>query len=131
MAGSIKQFVYVTDLGDLFAISRDESNMEGVLSGIASDMTEADIVNINYFLPSNVDPRGAWFASTTTVKKKKITLPRPADYIDIITGAGVRTNRSFVDPETGETFVFTGVYNENIKPVVFAGDTGLNDGDAG
>lgn len=131
MAGSRKLFVYVTDLGDMFAIERDESNMESALGGIASDMTGADVANINYFLPSNVEPRVALFASTTTTRTKEIVMPRPADYLDIVSGAGATTNRQFVDLATGETFRFTGVRNEAFKPVVYDQDTGLNDGDAG
>lgn len=130
MSGSRKQFVYVTGLGDLFAIEADESNVENVLTtALDSDMTDADVQNINYFLPSNVSPRYAWFKSTTTVRKKKIIIPRLDYFNDLITGAGLFTQRGFVDPDTGETFVFSGAYPERFRPVVFSADTGLNDGD--
>ena len=127
---SRKAFVYVTDLGDLFAITRDESNMENALTGNASDLSAADVASVNYYLPSNVEPRSANYTSTTTSRVKTIALPRPADYLAALTGDESRVLRSFVDTDTGETFRFTGAINEQFKPVVFSIDTGLNDGDA-
>lgn len=131
MAGSKKQFVYVTDLGDLFAIELDESNMEGViLSALSSDMTAADAAAIRYFVPSNVEPRYARYQSTTTVRTKKIILPRYADYLDAKERAGVRVAVSFEDAATGETFVLQNAFPEQSRPAVVEFDEGLNDGDA-
>lgn len=131
MAGSLKYFVYVDDFGGLWAIKRDESNIENMLTTtFDSDLTTADIGTVRYEMPQNITPRFATFASTSTVKTKKITVPRPADYQDLFLGGGTTTVNSFVDALTGETFVLQSLTSESVTPVVVAYDTGLNDGDA-
>lgn len=129
MSGSLKYFVYVDDFDALWAMKRDESNIELMLNTTSdSDLQEADLAVVRYELPQNIIPRTATYVSTTTVRTKTITIPRRADYVALFAGTA-GANQTFTDP-SGEIFRLQSLNSETVRPVVFAEDTGLNDGDA-
>ena len=125
MAGSIKYFVYTDDVGALHAYKADESNSE--IFGTTHDAT---LGVPKYTIPQNLGMRKAHYASTTSVRTKTIVVPSKVLYDDLASGSQTAVGLSFIDDTFGETFVFTGLTPEKIKPVVIPHDTGLQDGDA-
>lgn len=122
MAGSNKWFVYTTDDGQDFAINLDESNTESV-NGSTQDYVPA--IAIKYSLPRNVRPRRAIYASADG--KRTITCICLTQTIY----NGVLTNQSSItDPIGGGTLGLVRIRPEIITRLPFAGDTGLDDGDA-
>ena len=132
MAGSLKYFRYQLDNGDIFAIYADESNMESIHvdpPAFEYDVTTANLPTVTYKLPANVDPRKARYKSLTSPRVREIIVPTQAMYNDLVSATGAQGLRSFVDPDTAETFTFRGVTPELVKPIVISEDTGLIDGD--
>ena len=123
MAGSMKYVSYTDDLDKKWALKHDESNWEAI-NGDTADITPANIAAHLYEVPGNIIPRFATFRSTTTTKVRRIVLATRSVYTTYIQGGG---DREFT--EDGETFALVGVTPEFMRPLVFAADTGLNDGD--
>lgn len=123
MAGSNKWFVYTTDDGTDFAINLDESNTEAV-NGATQDYVPA--VSIKYNLPRNVKPRAAYYASADGSRVLRCVALTQTIY------NGIPTNVSSIsDPLTpANTLGLIRIRPEIITRLPFAGDTGLNDGDA-
>lgn len=122
MAGSNKWFVYTTDDGVDFAIQLDESNTEAV-NGATQDYVPA--VAIKYALPKNVRPRRATYASADGSRTINCVCLTRTIY------DGVPANQSSItDPIGGGVLGLVRVRPEIITRLPFAGDTGLNDGDA-
>jgi hypothetical protein len=123
MAGSNKWFVYTTDAGTDFALYADESNTEAV-NGATQDYVAG--VAIQYALPKNVTPRTAYYRSADGNRTIKCYALTQTIY------GGIPANvTSIGDPITpGSTLGLIRLRPEVIKRLPFAGDTGLNDGDA-
>lgn len=122
MAGSNKWFVYTTDDGTDFALYADESNTEAV-NGATQDYVPA--VAIKYALPKNVRPRRAVYANADGSR----TITCYALTQSIYTGIPANAS-SITDPIGGGTLGLVRIRPEVITRLPFAGDTGLNDGDA-
>lgn len=127
MAGSKKWTFYETDDGEQWGLIRDESNVEGVVIA-DGDVDIPTGSSIKYSVPANVRPRYATYKSETTVKVRRVTIPTRALYDDLASAIPNSTSKTFT--EDGEVFRLQGLSPERIRPVVFSGDTGLNDGDA-
>lgn len=123
MAGSRKKVSYTDGLGETWALDVDESNWESV-NGNGYDVTDTNVGDHTYLLPPNVRPRMAWYRSETTVKVRKVPLATATIYLNLLLGSGVREF-----DEGGETFKFYRLEPESFRPIVFALDTGLNEGD--
>lgn len=131
MAGSKKYIKYFDNAGNPWALLRDESNVEGVIATDASiDITAADVGTHKWLVPRNLEPRVAFFKSTTTTKRREVVIPTIEAYDDLLNGDLLLTVRNFTDPDIGELFAFTGARPETIRPVVADIDTGETDGDA-
>lgn len=122
MAGSNKWFVYTTDDGTDFALLADESNTEAV-NGAVQDFVPN--VAIKYALPKNVRPRRAVYSNNDGSRVITCYCLTQTVY------NGVPTNQSSItDPIGGGTLGLVRIRPEIISRLPFAGDTGLNDGDA-
>ena len=122
MAGSNKWFVYTTDDGTDFALYADESNTEEV-NGATQDYVPA--VAIKYALPKNIKPRRAVYANAEGTRTITCFCLTQAIY------NGVPANKSSInDPLGTGTLGLIRIRPEVITRLPFAGDTGLNDGDA-
>lgn len=122
MAGSNKWFVYTTDDGTDFALYADESNTEAV-NGSIQDYVPA--VAIKFALPKNVRPRRAVYASADGTRTVTCYCLTQTIY------NGVPANvSSITDPLGTGTLGLIRIRPEVITRLPFAGDTGLNDGDA-
>lgn len=123
MAGSLKFFVYTTDLGDTFGLFADESNIEAV-GGDGSDYTGTPAVS--YQLPRNVRPRFAVYSNADKTRNINIPIPTQALYNTIQTDTP-----SITDPIAGTgTLTLTRKVPERMRLMPVAADTGLDDGDA-
>lgn len=122
MAGSLKWFVYTTDLGDDYALKLDESNTEAVNGGTQDFLNDGTVV---YALPRNLVPRKAFYSNADGSRVISCVCLTEAIY------DGVPTNlRSITDPIAGTgTLNLVRVRPERIT-LPFGNDTGLNDGDA-
>lgn len=116
MAGSLKWFIYTTDLGDTFGAFLDESNTEAV-NGAAGDLGAG--ATIDYSLPKNVKPRYARYASFDQTIVRKCVLLSPA----------ATPPASFTDQVSGTEVLLIGSFGE-IRQIPNGADTGLLDGDA-
>lgn len=122
MAGSNKWFVYTTDDGTDFALYADESNTEAV-NGSTQDYVAA--VAIKYALPKNVRPRRAVYANADGSRTITCYCLTQSIY------NGIPANvTSIPDPIGSGTLALVRIRPEVITRLPFAGDTGLNDGDA-
>jgi len=122
MAGSNKWFVYTTDDGTDFALYADESNTEAV-NGATQDYVPS--VAIRYALPKNVRPRRAVYANAAGTRTITCFALTPTIYNGIPTSVS-----SITDPIDGGTLGLIRIRPEIITRLPFAGDTGLDDGDA-
>lgn len=133
MSGSIKCIKYDDDYGNFWALRRDESNIENIMTNDAAvDIQEVDLIARKFEIPQNLEPRFAYYKSTSTVKVRKIVIPTLDIAQDLVLGTQALASRSFTDTQLDppETFTFVSVKPEQIRPVVVSIDTGLNDGDA-
>jgi len=121
MAGSLKYFVYTTDLGNDFAIKLDESNTEAVNAG-TQDYPDTG-VSIQYEVPRNVTPRTLVFRSLDNRITRKVVALTQTIF------AAVGGGSNFVDPVSGVTVYLTLKEGERLT-IPKGQDTGLNDGDA-
>lgn len=124
MAGSKKWFVYTADDGTDFAISLDESNTEAV-NGATQDYVAGTA--FKYSVPKNLRPRTAVYSNTAGTRTIRCVCLTQAIY------EGVPANAtSIADPIAGgsATLSLVRIRPEVISPLPFAGDTGLDDGDA-
>jgi len=129
MAGSLKWIPYDTDDGLTWALFRDESNFENVNTD-GLDITLVDLTARRYAVPRNVTPRFAYFKSTSSPRVRKVIVPTTAHAADLLAAGNTITVRTFSDADTNETFQFSSLIPESVKPVVIDADTGINDGDA-
>lgn len=122
MAGSIKWFIYTTDLGDDFALEADESNVEAFAAG-TQDYPDTGTPP-EYAVPRNITPRYAVFQSVDGKRKIKVPVITQTIY-NALNGTS-----TMADPITsGQTLRF--VYKRPELITVPTGtDTGQNDGDA-
>lgn len=118
MAGSIKNFKYTTDSGDVFAVSMDESNGEALSN---PDFGPLDEGVIGYKLPRNVQPRRATYRTPNGLESARI--------IVCSNTATVATLPSEVTLSSGSLARLTQFEGEVVRPVPQAVDTGLTDGD--
>jgi hypothetical protein len=123
MAGSNKWFVYTTDDGTDFAIKQDESNTEAVNAG-TQDYVPG--VAIKYSLPSNISPRRAYYRSADGKRTISCVALTQTIY------NGIPSNvSSITDPISPPALLgLIRIRPEIIRNLPFAGDTGLDDGDA-
>lgn len=130
MSGSIKWFVYVADDNEEFAYKADESNTEAVVAGSGQAAGTGDFTATStaiYSLPRNLKPRRVRFRSVDGTKT--LTVICPTD--DVYAGVNPGDTITVTDPLNGGAIVLQLVQKigENIV-IPFAGDTGLQDGDA-
>lgn len=122
MAGSNKWFVYTTDDGTDFAIQQDESNTEAI-NGATQDFVAA--VAIKYSLPRNIRPRRAYYRSPDGFRTISGVALTQTIY------NGIPGNKSSIsDPLGTGTLGLVRIRPEIITRLPFAGDTGIDDGDA-
>lgn len=123
MAGSIKWFVYTSDLGQDFGIRLDESNTEAVNAG---NQDYATGVTIPFALPRNIKPRYVEYSNAERTRTIRCVCLTPTIYQGVVQG-GVPT---ITDPIAGTgTLGLLRARGEQIQlpqPL----DTGLTDGDA-
>ena len=121
MAGSIKDFAYTTDEGDVFYIRMDESNGEAVGN---TDLA-ADPAGARYALPKNIKARSARYRSLDGLYSRVIACSTTAILaaapatITVQDGNGGTVDLSLV-----------GRAGEKSKWIPRAADTGIVDGDA-
>lgn len=121
MAGSLKFFPYITDLGDSFGLFADESNMEAVG---AADYTGTPL--IEYQLPRNIRPRYAVYSNAAKTRNISVPIQTQADYNGL-----AAAHPTIDDPiDGGETLTLTRRVPERMRQMPIAADTGLDDGDA-
>lgn len=119
MAGSRKWFKYETNSGTVFAIERDESNMEEVNAG-ANDYADADATPV-FAVPRNLKPRRLRYVSDDGLVAREIVALTP--------GIFANPPNPIEDAVSGETLRLKAYKGEEISaPLGF--DTGLQDGDA-
>lgn len=122
MAGSKKWFVYTTDDGTDFAVQLDESNTEAV-NGATQDYVAGSA--FKYSVPGNLRLRSAYYGNADGTRVIKCVALTPTIY------NGIPANvSSITDPIGGGTLGLIRIRPEVITRLPFAGDTGLNDGDA-
>lgn len=123
MAGSLKFFVYETDLGDPFGLFADESNVEA----IGGSSQDAGTVTVpTYQLPRNIRPRYAVYSNAAKTRNISIPIPTQALYNALQTATPTIT-----DPIAGTgTLSLTRKVPERMRLMPIAADTGLDDGDA-
>lgn len=124
MAGSLKYFNYVTDLGDAFAIFQDEDWGEAMGN-------EAPAAETKYKLPGNIEPRYANYSSTSGKRTLQLIIGDNEKDLTAIpkTITITATNGETAGNADDDTLKLTSVVGERWKPIT-AGDTGLTDGDA-
>lgn len=120
MAGSIKDFSYTTDAGDVFYARMDESNGEAIGNvDVAADPLA------KYAIPKNIKPRRVRYRSLDGLYSRAIIASTAA--IAAAAPAGITVadgNGGTVD------LVNTGIIGEKSKWIPRAADTGIVDGDA-
>lgn len=125
MAGSRKWFVYTTDTDQDYAIQLDESNTEAVMGGADGDYTDTSTVIAA--VPRNFTPRFVVYANADRTREIKCTVLTAARYALILEGSEAQT---ITDPIEGAgTLTLIRAKGEQVT-FPFAGDTGLQDGDA-
>ena len=119
MSGSIKWFIYTTDLGTDFAIKLDESNTESVNSTFNDFPNGGILINA---LPRNITPRFMRFKSADGKTSRRCIVLHPLLYFSL--------PNSFVitSPVDGTIMHLSDRGAERIF-LPFGPDTGLNDGD--
>jgi len=123
VAGSLKFFVYTTDLGDEFGIFADESNVEAI-GGATEDATAGNTPV--YQLPRNVRPRCVVYSNATKTRNLCIPVPTLADFTTIQNDVPTIT-----DPIAGTgNLTLTRKIPERMRLMPIPNDTGLDDGDA-
>lgn len=115
MAGSMKWFTYITNVGDTFAVFADESNAE--LAGAATDL--AGGASTLYALPRNVTPRYARYQDATRTITRNALISSPT---------GVPST-PIIDPVSGASLDLVSIVGEQTR-IVSGVDTGIIDGDA-
>lgn len=121
MAGSIKDFSYTTNEGDVFYVRMDESNGEAVGN---TDLT-ADPTDGRYALPKNIKPRTVRYRSLDGLVSREIVCSTNA----ILAAAPASITVNLGSGGTEELFL-SGSSGEKSKWIPRAADTGLLDGDA-
>lgn len=118
MAGSIKWFKYTSNFGEVFALKRDESNMEAV-NGSVGDYADSDTTPV-YAIPRNVKPRMLRYQNAAGTIKREIVA---------LTNAVFNAPPNPIDDEvSGESLRLVEYIGERVRaPLGF--DTGLTDGD--
>lgn len=131
MAGSLKYFKYTTDMGQVFGLLADESNVEAVhvdgelgTGDAGIDLGDED--EIPYSVPRNVRVRVARFRGGTTGAIRKVPLMSREVLDALLANDDTGANRTFT--EDGETFGFIGATPERVRAIIGA-DTGQTDGD--
>lgn len=121
MAGSLKFFPYTTDLGDVFGIFADESNIEAIGG---ADYTGTPL--IEYQLPRNVRPRYGVYSNADKTRNINIPIPTQAAFNTLATDTPTIT-----DPIAGTgNLTLTRRVPERMRQMPIPEDTGLTDGDA-
>ena len=119
MAGSRKWFKYQTNGGAIYAINRDESNVEQV-NGSVNDYGDADTTPVAA-IPRNIKPRALRYVSQDGLVSRTIVALTPAIFAD--------PPNPIEDDVSGLTLRLKAYKGEEISaPLGF--DTGLQDGDA-
>lgn len=122
MAGSLKFFNYVTDLGDTFGLFADESNIEAIdPTGSDYDGTPA----VQYTLPRNVTPRYAVYSNAAKTRNIRVPIPTQALFNALATD-----NPTMADPIDTGTLSLVRRVPERMRQMPVAADSGLDDGDA-
>lgn len=119
MAGSLKYFVYTTDLGDNYAIFMDESNGEAI--GNPDYLNNA---SLPYTVPRNVEPRYAVYANSDGTRNIRI----PVSTLTLFNG--LQANLPTIDDplNTAQDLSLVRLRPE-VRRVPQGLDTGLTDGD--
>lgn len=122
MAGSIKWFIYTTDLGDDFALEADESNVEALAAG-TQDYPDTGTPPL-YAVPRNVTPRYAVFQSASGQRRIKVPIITQTIY------NALNATSTITDP-INNTDTLRLIYKRpEVITLPKGPDTGLNDGDA-
>lgn len=120
MAGSLKWFQYTDDLGSIYALFCDESNVEAVNGAV--DYTGTPL--LVDAVPRNVRPRYAVYGTTDGLRTIKVPVMTPTIYTGLSGSAP-----TIPDPITsGITLVLLRIRPE-IRRLPIPNDTGLQDGD--
>lgn len=117
MAGSIRNFQYTTDAGDVFLFKGDESNTEAV-NGASANIAFGN--ENNYGIPKNITPRRVFYTSPDGFR----TLSSIASTVAIYNSPPVTIS----DPFDTQTLTLSRKTPERIR-LYSNVDTGLTDGD--
>jgi hypothetical protein len=77
MAGSLRNFQYTTDLGEIFLFKGDESNIEAV-NGTTANIDPA--LNGVYGIPRNIRPRQVSYSNSDGTRVLRIVAVTPGIY---------------------------------------------------
>ncbi len=119
MAGSLRNFQYTTDLGDVFLYRADESNTEAV-NGTAANIVAGNLQNMG--IPRNIIPRKVFYRGDDGNRTISVIAATVAIY-----NAPPTTIDDPIDGEESLTLVRKTPERMRMYPNV---DTGLTDGDA-
>lgn len=117
MAGSIRNFQYTTDLGDIFLFRGDESNTETV-NGTSANIAFGN--ENNYGIPKNITPRKLFYVSPDGFRVLSAIASTVAIYNS--------PPPTIPDPFDAQTLTLSRKTPERIR-LYFNVDTGLTDGD--
>jgi len=121
MAGSIKDFEYTTDAGELYVVRMDESNGEAVGNADYGPLSTAQ-----FYLPRNCVPRKARYTSADGNYTRSVIITDNA-----ATVATLPASFAAADGNGGTVDVLLSQFDgERMSLIPKAADTGILDGDA-
>lgn len=124
MAGSRKNFQYIDDLGNSYAIELDESNTEAV-NGTDNDIPDAGAINIG--IPKNIQVRELFYTNQARTRTIRCVALAPQIYQNILQ---TTPSSTIPDPITqGATLTLVRARGER-RRIYLGIDTGQDDGDA-